>query len=104
MLFLLLCSKYGTISGTSNEFYLKDITTPQNMVKERYESVSNFMSGIKRIEADEKYAFVWDEPSMDYFLSENPSDISNVPHYRLDRVCVSMFVQKNSEFKEIFNF
>ena len=84
--------------------YLKNFKRPKNMVRERYESVPNFMSGIKRIEEDDNYAFVWDGTSVDYYLLENPSSISHVPHYKLGQEYVTMFVQKNSQFKDIFNF
>ena len=96
--------QYGTISGSGVEAYLKSFDNPPNMVAERYESMPNFESGLKRIENDSEYAFVWLSPSFDYILRNHPCNISTIPNYKLFPSSVSMFVQKNSQFTGIFNF
>ena len=96
--------QYGTISGSGVEAYLKSFDNPPNMVAERYESMPNFESGLRRIENDSEYAFVWLSPSFDYILRNHSCNISTIPNYKLFPSSVSMFVQKNSQFTDIFNF
>ena len=76
------------------------------MVAERLESVADFEAGLNRIAEDDQYAFVWTSTCMDYYTHVTDTcNISTIPNYNnLLPVTVSMFVQKDSQFTEIFNF
>ena len=88
---------------TAKEVYLKNFKTLPNLVADRYESVPDFESALKRLKEDEQYAFVWNSQSFDYVLQSDPCAITTIPDYKLTPEYVSMFVQKKSQFKEIFN-
>ena len=80
------------------------------MVAERLESVTDFETALKRIAEDDQYAFVWTSTSLDYVMSgyhanfTESCNISTIPNYELLPFAVSMFVQKDSQFTEMFNF
>ena len=74
------------------------------MVDERYESVPDLDSGIKRMHEDGKYAFIWSPESTNYAFAAKPCAISTINHYHLLPSPIAMYIQQNSQFTDAFNF
>ena len=73
------------------------------MVADRYESVPDFESGIRRIQEDDTYVFVWSYNSATYAIADKPCQVSTIERYRLLPTTIAMYIQKNSQFSDMFN-
>ena len=73
------------------------------MAKERLELVPNLESGIKRLEEDRQFAFIWNSCGIDHVYMNRPCQVSTIPDFKLASLHISLFVQKNSQLEEIFN-
>ena len=82
---------------------MKSFKNLPDMAKERFELVPNFESGIKRLEEDRQFAFIWNSFSIDHVYKKRPCQVSTIPDFKLASGLVSLFVQKNSQLEEIFN-
>ena len=94
--------KVGTIRGSSFESAIKDGTELERKIYlERYDMVQNVQEGLQRA-LDEKYAMIWADDTVNSYVGMQCSHTRVEHAFRRDLVSFAM--NKDSEYRELFDF